>query len=133
MASSKQTVRLKGYREFLRASDRAGRESKKFARTAYREVGDLVRTDASARIRDGHPGRQLASDLETAAGFRTYVRARGISVEQSLRRTTGKHGEYGSWQMRHGLLPALESKEDEVMEATDDAIDRIADHFYGRV
>lgn len=123
-----QTVVLHGYRDFLRAADRAGKESKKFARTAYREVGNLVRDDARQKILD----RGGRDDAKTAVGFRTYVRQRGIQVEQSKRRTTGRHSEYGPWQMRRGLVPALEDKADEVMEATDDAIDRIADHFYGR-
>lgn len=128
---AKQTVRVSGYREFLRASDRAGKESKKFARTAYREVGNLVRDEARDRIRS--EGTLPASSEKTAAGLRTYVRQRGISVEQSLRRTTGKHPEYGSWQMRHGLIPALDAKTGEVLNATDEALDKIADHFYGRV
>jgi hypothetical protein len=54
-------------------------------------------------------------DAGSAAGFRTYVRAGArVSVEQSKRKTTGAHPEYGALQMREGLIPARESKLAEV-------------------
>lgn len=118
---ARQTVRVRGYREFLAACDRAGKESKSFVRGTYRAVGDLVKVDAAGRIVD--------HDAKTAAGFRTYVRRTGVSVEQSLRKTTGQHPEYGAWQMRHGLEPALAAKETEVEGAMEKAIDKVADHF----
>lgn len=119
-----ETLRLKGYREFLRACDRAGRETKKEVRGTFREVGDIVRDEARSRFEDISP--------KSAAGYRTRVRARGVAVEQSLRRTTGTRPDFGSLQMREALVPALEEKEDEVEDAMEKAIDKVADHFERR-
>ena len=117
----RQTLRVKGYKEFLRASDRAGKETRKEVRGTFRKVGEIVRVDARTRYRP--------SDARSAAGLRTVVRQRGVSVEQSLRKTTGKHPEWGKWQMRQALLPALEEKAGQVEQELEHAIDRVADHF----
>ena len=119
-----ETVRIKGYREFIRACDRAGKETKKEVRGTFRKVGDIVREEASSRFRDVSP--------RSAAGYRTRVRQGGVAVEQSLRRTTGLRPDFGALQMQEALIPALEDKEDEVIEAMDDALDRVADHFDDR-
>lgn len=117
------TVRVEGYREFLRACDRAGKESKKEVRDTLRKVGDTVKLDAARRF--------SAYDRRSAAGYRTRVRQRGIAVEQSLRRTTGKHPEFGALQMRRALVPALTENEPETERALEQALDRVADHFEG--
>lgn len=115
------TLVVRGYKETLRAFDRAGKESKKFVRGTYREVGDIVRVDAV--------GKFAAYDARSAAGYRTRVRQRGVSVEQSLRKTTRQHPEYGALQMRKALVPALTENEDRVTEAFEAALDKVADHF----
>lgn len=120
----RETLRVAGYREFLAAADRAGPDSKKQVRGAFRASGDLVRKDATDRF-----GRISA---KTAAGFRTYVRARGVSVEQSLRRTTGKRPDFGRTQMSRGLEPALTENETEVLAGFEHAMDVVADHFEAR-
>jgi hypothetical protein len=117
----RETLRVKGYREFLRASNRAEKESKKFVRESFREAGDVVREEASSLFDD--------IDARSAAGYRTRVRTRGVSVEQSLRRTTGTRPDFGALQMRKALLPAMESKQDEVEHKVEQAIDKVADHF----
>lgn len=119
--ASKQTLRVEGLKPFLIACDRAGKETKKEVRGTFRKVGDIVKVDARTRFR--------ASDAKSAMGLRTVVRQRGVSVEQSLRKTTAKHPEWGSWQMRHSLLPALAAKEGEVEREMEHAIDKVADHF----
>lgn len=116
-----QTLRVRGYREFLRASDRAGRESKKATRDVLKSVGEIVRVEGARRF--------TKYDARSAAGYRVRVRQRGVAVEQSLRKTTGKRPDYGALQMRKALLPALVSKEHEVERATERALDTIADHF----
>lgn len=117
----RETVRVRGYREFLRAADRAGRESKKEVRETLRDVGEVVRVEGQRRFE--------RYDTRSAAGYRVRVRARGVSVEQTLRRTTGLRPDYGALQMRVALIPALESKEPEVEKRMEKAIDQIADHF----
>lgn len=118
---AKETLVVHGYRQFLKAADNAGRESKKAVRGAFREVGDIVKVDAATRLRE--------IDARSAAGLRTVVRARGVSVEQTLRKTTGQHPEYGRLQLRRALEPALEEKQAQVEQAFEKAIDKVADHF----
>lgn len=115
------TLAVRGYRDFLRACDRAGRETKRTVRGTFREVGEIVRVDAAARFADRH--------AKTAAGYRTVVRVRGVTVEQTLRRTTGRHPEFAALQMREALVPAADAKQGEVEDAFAEAIDRVADHF----
>jgi len=121
MAPRGETLRIKGYREFLRAAAKAEKDTRKEVRAAFREVGEIVRADAAQRFEDKSP--------KTAGGFRTRVRQRGVSVEQKFRKTTGKRPDWGAIQVNDALVPALTDKEHEVEAAMEDAIDRVADHF----
>jgi hypothetical protein len=113
-----------GPRGMLRACDRAGKESKREGRNAFKEAGDIVRVEATHRFQP--------IDARSAAGYRTRVRQRGVAVEQSLRRTTGEHPEFGSLQMRRALIPALDARSDRVERELEHAIDKVADHFENR-
>lgn len=104
----------------IRACDRAGKETRREVRATLREAGDVVKEDWQARMR--------SIDERSAAGLRTVVRVRGVSVEQSLRKTTGKHPEYGALQMRRGIH-AVDAKRDQAERAMERAIDKVADHF----
>lgn len=121
---ARSVVRVRGYREFVRACDLAGKETKKAVRSTFREVGDIVRLEAADRFGGISP--------KSAAGFRTVVRTRGVAVEQRLRRTTGLRPDFGVLQMLAALIPAAAAKEDEVVEAFEDALDTVADHFDNR-
>ena len=57
-------------------------------RQALRDVGDVVRHDAQSSF--------ASVNARSAAGFKTRVSQRGIAVEQSIRKTTGDHPEYGA-------------------------------------
>lgn len=118
------TVRVNGYREFLRACDRAGKETKKEVRGTFREVGEVVRVPW-ARDLDRFGGK-------TARGLRTSVRQTGVSVRQSLRKTTGLRPDFGRLQQSLGDA-VLEDREDEIGARFEDAIDRVADHFDDRI
>jgi hypothetical protein len=115
------TVRVRGYREFQRAAKNAPKDIKRETRKAFAKVGDLVKDEAS-QLFD-------SIDARSAAGYKTRVRQRGVAVEQSLRRTTGKRPDYGSLQMRVALLPALEAKEDELEHEMEEALDTVIDLF----
>lgn len=121
MAARQQTLRVKGYREFMRAAAKAPKDARKEVRAAFREVGQIVREDAAQRLQELSP--------KSASRLRTRVRQAGVAVEQSLRKTTGKRPDWGATQMRRALVPALEDKQDEVEHAMDEALDRVADHF----
>lgn len=114
-------VDITGYREFIRACDLAIPELRAEIRSAFRDVGEVVRADAASRFG--------AYDAHTAAGFRVVVRQRGIAVEQSLRKTTGRHPDYGALQMRRGLLPAVAEKEPEVERRFEAAVEKVAGLF----
>lgn len=114
-------LRVTGYREFVRACTRAEKRTRKEVRKALREVGDIVKVDARSRF--------SRYDEGSAAGFRTVVRQRGVSVEQSKRRVTGKRGDYGALQMRRGLEPAGDENKAEIEREMEHALDRIADSF----
>ena len=119
MASS--AIRVKGYRECARAARRAGSATNREVRAAFRQVAEPVRAEAVSRF--------SSIDTRSASGYRIAVRQRGVAVEQRLKKTTGRRGDYGSLQMRRALLPALHANEDKIMKGMDEAIEKVADIF----
>lgn len=117
----RETLRVEGYRELVRAFKAADREQRLGLRHALRDVGGIVQRDA-VRLLD-------PVDHRSAAGFRVYVRQRGVGVEQSLRKTSGAHPEWGAYQMRHALLPALAANEGNVERAMERTLDLVAGNF----
>ena len=114
-------VRMKGYREFMRATAKAQKDSKKIIHGKLREAADVVREDASRRF-DSY-------DPKTAAGFRIRSRVGGVFIEQRLRKTTGMHPEYGALQMAVALEPALEAKSGEVTRNVEEALSELVAIF----
>ena len=91
-------------------------------RSAFRAVGDTKIVPAAAQgILDLDP----PSD-KTAAGFRTVVRATGVVVEQSLRKTTGRRPDWGMNQMKYGLYPATDDNLDAIEAAAEKAMQKAA-------
>lgn len=115
------TLRVEGYREFMQLMARTDRASRKAVRDEIRKAGEHVRVDAA--------GLFSPTDARTAAGYKTRVRQRGVAVEQSLRKTTGKRPDFGALQMRRALLPALYGNEDRTIRELQQAFDRIAARF----
>lgn len=115
-------VHTTGLREFIRASDRAGKETKTFVRDEFRPVGELVRAPVA---RD-----YLSLSEKTATGFRTIVRQRGVTVEQTRRKTTGKRRD---WALRQTedlrRVGEADHTQREIAERFGHAVDRVADHF----
>lgn len=112
---------LRGYQDVLRGLRDADKDSRRKIRAEFREVGRIVQRSATERF--------SAIDQRSAAGFKTVVRLRGVSVEQSLKRTTGKRPDYGSLQMRKALIPAAIGKQDDLERGIEHALDVVADHF----
>lgn len=115
------TLSVNGYQELLRALKTADREQRLAVRATLRHTGDATRAAATQRL--------SAVDARSAAGYKVRVRQRGVAVEQSLKRTTGLHPEWGAYQMRHALIPALEDNEDETNRRMQLALDAVAAHF----
>jgi hypothetical protein len=116
-----ETLRVENLRGLMRALAAADREASRALRANLRHAGEVVRDDAGPRI--------ARKDIRSAAGLRVRVRQRGVAVEQSLSRTTGLHPEWGAWQMRHALIPALAHNQEEVGRRMEVALDVIAARF----
>jgi hypothetical protein len=118
------TLRVEGYRELVRAFAGCDKATKRELRATLRHAGEAVQAGAIQRL--------SPVDARSAAGYKVRVRQRGVAVEQSLRKTTGQHPEWGSYQMRHALLPALISNEDELNRELERALDQISREFERR-
>jgi hypothetical protein len=117
----RETLRVRGYREFVRACDAAGPETKKWVRATLAESGERVRSDAATRF--------APTSIVSAAGFKSKALRRGVFVGQRLRRTTGAHPEYGGLQMRRALLPALAANAGRIEEDFERAMATVCEHF----
>jgi hypothetical protein len=117
----RETLAVTGYRDLMRGLQQADRESKREVRANLRKIGDVVRKDATSRF--------APVSSHSAAGYRTRVRQKGIAVEQSIRKTTGRHPEYGGLQMRKALLPALMSNADDMNRQLEHALDVVCSRF----
>src|SRR4051812_8576576 len=115
------TLAVTGYRPMLRALNDADKGAKRAVRTTLRQAVDPVRMDAAARVAD--------KNARTATGYKGRIRQRGVAVEQSLRKTTGLHPEWGAWQMRHALVPALEDNEEKTNQLMEQSLDMVAARF----
>jgi hypothetical protein len=111
---------VRGLSQFMVALGVADRQTKKMVVTELRGTGEAVRQDAAAFM--------SRINGKTAAGFRVRVRQRGVAVAQSVRKTTGKHPEYGSLQMRV-LARAVSEHADDTERAMERAMDRICDRL----
>jgi hypothetical protein len=118
---SNSTFSVNGYKELVAASRLLVPEERKAVRTAFAGAGELVRADAVPRL--------AKYSTRSAAGLRVRVRQRGVEVEQSLRKTTGVHPQFGALQMRKALLPALYRKQDEIVAEFDKALDEVSAIF----
>jgi hypothetical protein len=106
--------------DFLRACDRAGKEAQEEVRGTLFRGGEIVRVDWATNL--------TRFGAKTATGLRTRVRQRGVEVEQTRRKTTGQHPEFGRHQQRIGET-VLATNAGRVTSEMDKALDRVADHF----
>lgn len=106
---ARQTLRVEGLRELDKAWRAADKELAKEMRARLREVGEIVAREARARL--------APLSEASASSIVPRARANGAFAEQKRRRTTGKRPDWGSRQMSRAFVPALEAKQDEVVEA----------------
>jgi hypothetical protein len=118
---AQETLAVKGYRNLMRALATAEKEDRLAVRAVLRQVGEQTRTGAQTRL--------AAKAPKSAAGYKVRVRQRGVAVEQSLRKTTGVHPEWGAYQMRHALLPSLAANADETERLMRVALDAVTERF----
>jgi hypothetical protein len=108
------TVRLKGYRETIRALEQIKRGAGKAMLGGLKDAAEPVRQEWISRLQ-----RYQGASTSTIG---PKVLTRGILVTQRARKRTGLRGDFGSLQMRHGLA-ALFDKQDETVKAVEKALD----------
>lgn len=111
-------IRVEGLRELERALKASDKDAAKGLRKELREAAKVVALDAR--------GKFAGVDGYSAMGIRPRVRAGLVAVaEQSRKRTTGKHPDYGALQMRTALVPALWDKRPEVEKRIEKMLDTV--------
>ena len=115
------TLQVHGYTQLMQALAQSDKASRKAVRDELRSAADHVRVEATARF--------ASTDARSAAGYRTRVRQRGVAVDQSLRKTTGKRPQFGALQMRRALVPALDANEQRTVTEMEAALERVCDRF----
>lgn len=108
---------VRGYTELVSAFAKAEEDVKNEFFELLREVGDIVRADASARF--------APYNARSAAGFRTVAQRTSVDVRQSLTKTTGQRPDYGALQITKALLPALDARSEEIREKFEELLDQI--------
>ncbi len=117
-----ETLRITGLKELIAVSDAAGKKTKKDVRDRLRKVAQPVLADAREKLHEYSP--------KSAARLGISVRRTGIvSVEQRLKKTTGRRPDFGPLQMRKALIPALEENTVRIEMEFEKALDDIADRF----
>lgn len=111
------TLIVSGVPELLRAIAQMPPATKRECRKALRVIGEKVRAEGQSRFTEYNP--------VSAAGYRVYVRARGISVEQKYNKVDGSRPDYGPLQMDRALIPALEMYGEDTEGALEDALARV--------
>ena len=114
-----RTLRVKGLREFMRATNKAEKETKTAVHWKLREAAEVVREEGKRRFE--------RYSVRSASGFRIRSRVGSVFVEQSLRKVSGRHPEWGRLQMQVALEPALDAKSAEVERRLEKAMDELAD------
>lgn len=115
-------VRVIGLREFIRAADRASRDTKRLVRQELARAAEPVREEAERRFK--------RYNQVSAGGYRVSVRRAGlVYLVQSKRKVTGLRPDYGSLQMREAFIPAGEAKSGEVRNEMEQAVIRIKERI----
>lgn len=111
------TVRVRNLRETQRALSNVSKESAKELRDALKKAAEPVAQTARSKL-SRFPGASVRT-----VGPR--VAARGVFVTQRARKVSGLRPDFGRLQMLEVLEPALDEHTDDVVEAVEDALDRL--------
>lgn len=114
-------VQVRGFRELNRACRRTSLGAEVGLRKELREGGKIVRDDAARRF--------SRYSEKSASKYGVSLRDRGLSVEQRLRKVTGKRPDWGALQMREALLPAREAHSEEILLRVDAMLGRLGGEF----
>lgn len=90
------------------------------------ELGNDLKEAAAPVVKETRrieSGRWRGASLGTIRAKRSGLR---VFVEQSQKKTTGQHPEFGSLQMREALIPALKDQTPQVFREVDQVLNRYA-------
>ncbi len=108
-----ETIRVRGYRETARALQRVNKGAKLALYAGLRDAADPIAQDARSRL-SGYQGIKTSS-------IRPRVGVRGVYITQGAKKTSGLRPDFGSLQMRVGLLPAAYSRQDDIVTKVEEA------------
>lgn len=114
--------RVLGLAELFAALNAVDKELSAELKASLKEAAVMVADDASAKL-----STLVPQPSKSAAGIIPRVRGAGLlTVEQKLRRTTGKRPDWGARQMSDAFLPAADEDEAKVAAMVEAAIDSVA-------
>lgn len=122
--ATKDTIKVRGLREFQRDVRKAEKDTKKRTREGLKRAGEPVREEWRRTFSPIH--------AYSASKLRIRTGVNGVFVDQPLRKTTGDHPEFGRLQQRYGEA-ALDAKSDEVERILEREINDLADTAEGKV
>lgn len=108
-----ETIRVKGYKEAARALGRVNKDAKLALFKGLRDAAEPIAQDARSRL-------ARYQGLQTST-IRPSARVTGVFVVQRAKKRTGLRPDFGSLQMRAGLIPALAEHGDDIIDEVEDA------------
>ena len=110
-----ETVRVKGLRELQRDLRKVEKGLRKEVDASLKLAAEPVVEQARANL-----ARYAGAKLNT---IKPRVNTGRVYVRQNARKVTGKRPDFGSLQMRVGLIPALQERQGEVIRIMEDQLD----------
>jgi hypothetical protein len=111
------TLKVKGYREVLRALNQVDKGTRKSVLDGLKKGAEPVAADARSLL-------SRYAGLDTGS-IQPRAVARGVYITQKRGKKTGLRPDFGSLQMRQGLLPAAYRNQDKIVDAVDGALDKL--------
>ena len=118
MARQAGTVRIKNLNETLRALNKCQRGLHKSMMGGLLEAAEPVTTSWQGKV-----GKYAGASTSTIGPRMT---TKSVFVTQKARKRTGKRGDFGSLQMRHGLA-ALFEEADNTEKEVEKALDKLTE------
>lgn len=113
----KPAVVMTGYRETMRALNRADKDTRRDVQRVLEDEARPVAEEIKRRL-TRFEGVSLAT-------IRPRALAKGVVVRQHARKRTGKRGDFGGVQMVEGFIPGAWDHIDETTRAVERALDRL--------
>lgn len=108
------TLRVKGYREVTRALNRVDKGTRKALLDGLKQAAEPTAAEARSKL-------SRYAGLDTGS-IQPRAVASGVYITQKRGKKTGTRPDFGSLQMRQGLLPAVYDHQDEFRNKVDDAL-----------